>query len=78
MDVGSCLFRSGCLAAFAWMGHGENEMADDYRKPVASHGGDETDVVFCDDGSAWLYDWRKKKWNEMAPIPGSQRAAERK
>lgn len=31
-------------------------------------------VVVCDDGMAFSYDWREGRWQEYAPVPGTQAA----
>ncbi len=50
---------------------------EQYRRPVGvapeSAGG--RLVVVCDDGSIWKWLHDGNRWEEMAPIPGSSRAA---
>jgi hypothetical protein len=50
-----------------------------YRRPVgvAPESGSSRLVVVCDDGSVWKWIHDGSRWEEMAPVPGSSRAAER-
>ena len=47
------------------------------RRPVgvAPESGSGRLVVVCDDGSVWTWHDERSRWEEMAPIPGSDRAA---
>ncbi len=48
-----------------------------YRRPVgvAPESGSGRLIVACDDGSIWKWLHDGNRWEEMAPIPGSSRAA---
>ncbi len=35
--------------------------------------GKERIVVVCDNGSVFIYSWKKGEWSEMSPIPGTER-----
>ncbi len=34
--------------------------------------GKERIVVVCDNGSVFVYSWKKGEWSEMSPIPGTE------
>jgi hypothetical protein len=48
-----------------------------YRRPVgvAPESGSSRLVVVCDDGSVWKWIHAGHHWEEMAPVPGTSRAA---
>lgn len=50
---------------------------EQFRTPVgvAPESGGGRLVIVCDDGSIWKWLQEGSRWEEMAPVPGSRRAA---
>ena len=54
-------------------------MPSDLTKPLAvvktGTGESEGLIVVCEDGSAYVYNWRDRSWHELSPIPNTPAAA---
>jgi hypothetical protein len=56
-------------------------MPSNLTKPLAvvktGEGEAEGLIVVCQDGSAYVYNWRDRVWHELSPIPNTPAAAGR-
>jgi hypothetical protein len=54
-------------------------MPPNLTKPLAvvktGEGESEGLIVVCEDGSAYVYNWRDRSWHELSPIPNTPAAA---
>lgn len=57
----------------------ETKMPTNPTKPLAvvktGEGESEGLVVVCEDGTAYVYNWRDRVWHELSPIPNTPAAA---
>lgn len=57
-------------------GNGEGEELELFACPVGVTSNGCTPLVVCDDGSVWVSTGRSQEWEELLPIPGTERAHE--
>ena len=55
-------------------------MPSNLTKPLAvvktGEGESEGLIVVCEDGSAYVYNWRDRLWHELSPIPNTLAAGQ--